>query len=74
VNIVSKSELRARKVSIARFEVLVAMAMKFQFWHVTPCRLVNSYRRFEDLSASIFKYLLLLLYPEDWHSASPKRL
>jgi hypothetical protein len=46
VNIVSKSELWARKVSIARFEVLVAMAMKFQFCHITPCRLVNSYRRF----------------------------
>jgi hypothetical protein len=32
----------------ATFEVLTAELLKLQvFWHVTPCRWVSSYRRFE---------------------------
>jgi hypothetical protein len=43
-----------RKVSGARFDIVTALLMKINsFWNVTPCRLVNSYRRFRGQSSFI---------------------
>jgi hypothetical protein len=39
-------------LQVARFEVLTVVTMKITvFWDVTPCRLVDCYRRFGDSSA-----------------------
>jgi hypothetical protein len=60
----------------ARSEVLTAVVMKIQvFWNVTPCRGVNSYRRFGGAQCLYFRRqtvqidtpmsLLGLLNPEE---------